>query len=153
MHFGEYERTVDYKGRLSLPAHLLASSGETQPTKVMVMKGEHDCLYLFDLEMLESVLVAARRTMDDDEVRLFMHRTLADAQQSEVDALNRITIPTTLLQYAGIEKRVTIVGMFNRLELWNPDVWSTYLDTLADVELPSIADLSRTRIRDVASAG
>ncbi len=150
MHFGEYERTVDYKGRLSLPSHLLVSTDDADWSKVMVVKGEQSCLYLFDLETLKVVLSAARRSMDDDEVRLFMHRALADAQLSEIDNLNRLTLPAPLLQHARIEKRVTVVGMFNRLELWDPDTWTSYLDSIADVELPTIADLSRSRIREVS---
>ena len=90
----------------------------------------------------------AYRSMDDDESRLFMHRALADAQLSDVDNLKRITIPATLLGHAGIEKRAVVVGMFNRLELWDPAAWKEYLEGLEDVEVPSIADLSRARIRE-----
>jgi MraZ protein len=88
--------------------------------------------------------------MDDDESRLFMHRALADAYLSDVDNLKRITIPAALLEYASIAKRVTIVGMFNRLELWSPEVWHEYLGSLEDVAVPSIADLSRAQIREVS---
>jgi MraZ protein len=88
--------------------------------------------------------------MEEDERRLFMHRTLADAHLSEVDALKRITIPMALLQHAGIERRAVVVGMFNRLELWEPNVWSEYLDAREDIEVPSIEDLSRSLIREVS---
>lgn len=149
MHFGEYERTVDQKGRISLPAHLLQSP-HADWTKVMIVKGDHQALYLYDLTTWQAVLDEAYKSMDDDEVRLFMHRTMSDAQLSEVDNLKRITIPAALLRHAGIEKRGVIVGMFNRLELWDPDTWNTYLESMGDVELPSIADLSRARIREVS---
>ena len=150
MLFGEYERTVDYKGRLTVPGHLLTSSEDADWSRVMALKGEQPCVYLYDLRTWQAVLNEAYRSMDDDESRLFMHRALSDAHLAEVDNLNRITLPASLLEYAGIEKRSVVVGMFNRLELWNPEAWRSYLDTLEEVPVPSIADLTRSRIREVS---
>lgn len=150
MFFGEYERTVDYKGRLTIPAHLLNAGESADWTRVMIVKADPPCLYLYDLETWKAVLNEAYRGMDDDELRLFMHRALSDAQLSELDNLKRITIPSQLLEHAGIEKRSVIVGMGNRLEIWDPGVWHGYLETMAEVEIPSISDLSRARIREVS---
>jgi MraZ protein len=150
MFFGEYERTVDYKGRITVPPHLLVASEDADWTKVMVLKADPASLYVYDLKTWKAVLDEAYRSMDDDESRLFMHRALADAHLSEVDNLKRITLPAPLLDHAHIEKRAVIVGMFNRLELWNPEAWQAYLATLEEVPIPSIADLSRSRIRQVS---
>ena len=150
MYFGEYERTVDYKGRITVPAHLLVVSEDADWTKVMVLKADPASLYVYDLKTWKAVLDEAYRSMDDDESRLFMHRALADAHLSDVDNLKRITLPAPLLDHARIEKRAIIVGMFNRLEVWNPDAWQAYLATLEEVPIPSIADLSRSRIRQVS---
>lgn len=150
MYFGEYERTVDAKGRVTLPAHLLVSLNEQSFTRVMLLKGEPRCLFLYDLDTWKGVLNEAYTALPDDEGRVFMHRMLSDAQVSDVDNLKRITIPAPLLEHAQIERRVVIVGMFNRLEVWSPEVWKEYVDSMADVEVPSIADLSRARIREVS---
>lgn len=115
----------------------------------MVVKGDAQCLYVYDIRTWQAVLDEAYRSMDDDEGRLFMHRALSDAHLSEVDNLNRVTLPAPLLQHATIEKRAIIVGMFNRLEFWSPENWEAYLENLQEVEIPSIADLSRARIREV----
>jgi MraZ protein len=79
-----------------------------------------------------------------------MHRNLPDAQVSELDSLNRLTLPIALLLHAGIEKRVALIGLFNRIELWNPETWAAYLDQRKGVEVPSIADVSRASIREVS---
>lgn len=150
MYFGEYERTVDYKGRLTVPGHLLVATEDADWSKVMVVRADPPCLYVYDMHTWRAVMDEAYRSMDDDESRLFMHRALADAHLSEVDNLNRVTIPAALLEHSGIEKRAVVVGMFNRVELWNPEVWQRYLETLEDVAIPSIADLSRARIRQVS---
>jgi MraZ protein len=150
VYFGEYERTVDYKGRLTLPGHLLAASGETEWSRVMLLKGQPGCLYLYDLTTWKAVLDEAYRSMDDDEGRVFMHRVLSDAHLAEVDNLKRTTVPAPLLAHALIEKRAIIVGLFNRLELWNPEAWQAYLETMEEVPVPSIEELSRARIRQVS---
>src|SRR4051794_12582589 len=149
MYFGEYERTVDYKGRLTVPGHLLVSSDDADWSKVMLLKAEPPCLYIYDLRTWGLVLDEAYRSMDDDESRLFMHRALADAHLTEVDNLKRIPAPAALFEHGKIEKRAIVVGIFNRLELWGPDVWQSYVEGLEDVEIPSVADLSRARIREV----
>lgn len=148
--FGEYERTVDYKGRLTLPSHLLTAADGIDWSRVMVLKADPPCLYVYDVTTWKAVLSEAYGTMDDDELRLFMHRALSDAQLSEVDTMKRITIPATLLEHAQIEKRSIIVGMANRLEIWDPEVWKTYLDTMEEVQIPSISDLSRSLIHRVS---
>jgi MraZ protein len=148
--FGEYERTVDYKGRLTVPAHLLVG-GETEDwSRAMVVKGEPGCLFVYDMGTWEGILREAALRMDDDEVRLFMHRAVHDAHITEVDNLKRISISSALLAHATIEKRTIVVGMFNHLELWEPERWSEYLETMDEVPVPTISDLSRTRIRQVS---
>jgi MraZ protein len=150
MYFGEYERTVDQKGRITVPGHLLAADGSVDWSRVMVVKGEGTCLYIYDLGTWKAVLDEAYRSMDDDESRIFMHRALSDAYLSEVDNLKRITVPAALLQHANIDRKTMIVGMFSRLELWDPETWREYLESMEDVTVPSIADLSRARIREVS---
>lgn len=116
----------------------------------MVVKGEQACLYIYDMGTWKAVLDEAYRSMDDDESRIFMHRALSDAHLSEVDNLKRINVPASLLEHAGIDRKTVIVGMFSRLELWDPESWRSYLASLEDVAVPSIADLSRARIREVS---
>jgi len=150
VYFGEYERTVDAKGRITVPAHMLVSGDDVNWSSVMVVKGDPGCLFLYDLATWKSVLNEAYASLADDESRVFMHRALSDAHLSDIDNLKRITIPAALLSHARIEKKAVIVGMFNRLEIWSPETWQEYVDTMEDVEIPSIADLSRARIRNVS---
>ena len=150
MYFGEYERTIDQKGRFVVPPHMLLAAEGVDWSRVMVIKAPGPCLFLHDLTSWTALLHAAERSMEEDERRLFMHRILADAHLSEVDALKRITIPAALLQHAGIERKAVVVGMFNRLELWEPGLWREYLDSRKDIDVPSIEDLSRSLIREVS---
>lgn len=135
---------------MTIPPHLLESTQGADWSRVMVVKGDAGCLYVYDVQTWKAVLDEAYKSMDDDESRLFMHRALQDANLSEVDNLNRISVPAPLLQHAGIEKRTVVVGLFNRLELWDPARWQEYLQNMEEVPVPSIADLSRARIRQVS---
>ncbi|MGH2448528.1 MAG: division/cell wall cluster transcriptional repressor MraZ [Chloroflexota bacterium] len=149
LYFGEYERTVDYKGRVALPGNAMAAP-DADWSRVMLVKGDLGCIFVYDLATWTVVLDEAYGSMDDDESRLFMHRSLSHAQLVDLDNLKRITVPAALLEHAQIEKRAVVVGMFNRLELWQPERWQYYLETMAEVEIPGIADLSRARIREVS---
>jgi MraZ protein len=150
MYFGEYERTVDQKGRVTVPGHLLTASPDADWSRVTLVRADPPCLFLYDLRTWQAVLDAAHRSLDDDDGRVFMHRILADAHVAEIDSLNRVTVPGPLLAHASIGKRAIVVGMFNRLEIWDSAHWQQYLAGLDDVEVPSIADLSRARIREVS---
>jgi MraZ protein len=150
MYFGEHERTVDAKGRLTLPSHVLATSQDADWSRVVIVKGEGPSLFLYDACTWQNVLSTAYRALDDEDARLFMHRNLPDAQLSELDSLNRITLPGTLLTHAGIEKRVALIGLFNRIELWDPETWTRYVEQRKGVEVPSVADVSRASIREVS---
>jgi MraZ protein len=148
---GEFERTVDYKGRLTLPTGLLLSTPETDWSKVQILKGtERPSLHVYDLATWRSILREAHATMDDDEGRVFMHRVLSDAHLSDVDPMNRVTLPAPLLEYAQVEKKAVVVGMFQRLEVWSPELWNEYMGEMEEVAVPSISDLSRARIRQVS---
>jgi MraZ protein len=147
--FGKNERTVDYKGRLTIPTHLLTASDESDWSRLVVVKADPPCLYVYDFAGWRTILGAARETLDDDEQRLFMQK-LEDSHVTEIDSLKRITIPSTLLAHAAIDKRVVVVGLLSRLELWNPDSWEKHLGGLQDVEIPTIEDLSRARIHEVS---
>jgi MraZ protein len=149
---GEYERTVDAKGRLTVPSHLLTtSSDEAEWSRVMVVKSESPpCLYVYDVKSWDGILERAYREMDLDDYRLFTHRILAEAQLSDVDSVKRITIPAALLTHARIEKQAIILGVADHTEVWGPDPWNAYLAENKDIEVPSIADLSRKdKIRPV----
>lgn len=150
MFFGEFERTVDQKGRLTIPSDLLDARLDLDWARVMIMKAETTCLYVYDLATFNGVLAEARRSMDDDDSRLFMHRTLTDAHVAEVDSMKRITLPASLLRHATIEKKAIVVGLFDRIEVWEPAAWAAFLDSYSEVEVPTISDLSRHRIREVS---
>jgi MraZ protein len=120
MFFGEFNHTVDEKGRVTVPARfrpVLAQGG-------YVTRGLDGCLVLYpneEWEVLAQKVNALPTT--DRRARDFRRFIFGSATETAPDRQGRILIPTYLRQYASIGGEATVVGMNNYIELWNPETW------------------------------
>lgn len=124
MYYGEYQHSVDPKGRVIMPSKLREALGE----KFMVTRGLDNCLFAYSQEgwgNLESKLKALPLT--DPNARAFVRFFFSGATECEVDKQGRILVPQNLREYAGLEKDVTIVGVSGRVEIWDKDRWQKYI--------------------------
>ena len=124
MFRGEFEHTVDGKGRTSLPARfreLLAASGSD---RMVVTRDVERCLLLFPLAQWEAFerKLAELPSMAPG-VRLVKRTLLGSAHEVSVDGNGRILIPQPLREYAGLSREVVFAGQIDRIELWNRDAW------------------------------
>lgn len=123
MLLGEYEHTIDTKGRLAMPAKLREALGN----KFIITKGLDGCLFVYDMEqwqLLEAKL--ASLPMSRKTARDFTRFLFGGACESECDKQGRILIPANLRQHAGLEKNVTVVGVGARAEIWDTTKWLEY---------------------------
>ena len=117
---GEYEHSLDVKGRLIMPAKLRADMGE----RFIVTKGLDGCLFAFsqkEWENFETKLKAL--PLSDKNARNFVRFFLSGATECEIDKQGRFLIPNNLRIAANLEKEVIIIGVGTRLELWNKTTW------------------------------
>ena len=117
---GEYEHSVDLKGRLIMPAKLREGLGD----KFIVTKGLDGCLFVYSLEEwqnFENKLSTLPLTNKDS--RMFIRTFFAGAIQCEVDKQGRILITNNLREYAGLTKDVVIIGALTRVEIWDKEKW------------------------------
>lgn len=117
MLIGTAENTLDDKGRLTLSKvwHLELASG------FFMTRGFDPCLFIFKVTTFESIVrELVEREIASSDVRAFARLLAAYAEQGKLDKQGRIGIPPHLRQFAGVDDQVTVVGVFNRLELWNP---------------------------------
>ena len=122
MLIGEYEHTIDAKGRLSMPSKLRRDMGEA----FIVTKGLDGCLFAFsqdEWKNFESKLKAL--PLSDKNARNFVRFFLAGATECEIDKQGRFLIPSNLRTAANLEKEAVIIGVGTRLEIWNKDVWTS----------------------------
>jgi len=127
---------MDKKRRISVPAKMRANLGE----RVVVTKGVDECLELYPVkewerkaEYLQNLPTARRET------RALIRVILGSASEIELDKLGRILIPEYLTDYAELKKEVIVVGLGNRIELWNSERWEEYRSKAED-NLPALIE-------------
>lgn len=120
MFMGEYNHTVDTKGRLIVPSKFREQLGD----EFVVTKGLDGCLFVYSKSEWENIEEKFRNVpLTTKDARKFARFFFAGAASCEVDKQGRILLPVVLREYAGIEKDVVSVGVFNRVEIWNKDKW------------------------------
>ena len=127
MFYGEYEHTIDKKGRLIVPSKFRDSFKEYDVEKLYITRGLDKCLFIFtesEWKTQESKLKSISFTKSDS--RKFSRMYFAGASQLECDKQGRILIPKYLKDYAAIKRDVMIVGVSNRIEIWSKDDWQHY---------------------------
>ena len=128
MFMGEFNHTIDTKGRLIVPSKFRELLGD----EFVVTKGMDGCLFVFDNSEWQAFAEKLRSLpMIDKEVRQFTRFFLAGAASVEVDKQGRILIPSVLREFADITKDAVLIGVGSRIEIWSKDRWEgtvTYQD-------------------------
>ena len=120
MFMGEYNHTIDAKGRLIVPSKFREQLGN----EFVITKGLDGCLFVYSNEEWQNIENSFRdKPLTSKDARKFMRFFFAGACSCEVDKQGRILIPTNLREYAGIEKDVVSVGVLSRVEIWSKEKW------------------------------
>ena len=121
MLMGEYEHTLDTKGRISMPAKLRKDMGDN----FVLTKGLDGCLFAFSKgEWLNFEEKLKSLPLSDKNARNFVRFFLAGATECEIDKQGRFLIPNNLREAASLEKEAIIIGVGTRLEIWNKSIWN-----------------------------
>ena len=124
----EYDCKLDAKGRLALPSRVKAALPEVNGNEFVLRRGFEPCLVLYTtLEYKKINTRLSSLSEFNDEHRRFQRSFFRGNMDVELDSAGRINIPKRLMDFAGLEKEVVLVGMGNRLEIWNPDRYEEYL--------------------------
>jgi MraZ protein len=123
MFIGEYQATIDDKGRISIPAKFRSQL----KSKIVVTRGLDNSLFLYTMdewkklaEKLASLPIATANT------RAFARLMLAGAMDCDIDKQGRIILPGYLKEFSKINKRLVFAGLYNRIEVWSEELWTTY---------------------------
>lgn len=120
MFKGEFNHTIDTKGRMIVPAKFRDALGET----FVVTKGLDGCLFVYPNEEWEKIEEKfSKIPMTTKDARKFSRFFFAGASDCELDKQGRILIPSTLREFAGLEKEVVLVGVLTRIEIWSKERW------------------------------
>ena len=124
MFLGTHTPRLDDKGRLFLPAKFrdrLASG-------LVVTRGQERCLYVFPMDEFVRLAATMRvAPMTSKAARDYLRVFLSGASDEIPDKQGRVTVPSTLREYAGLTRDCTVIGTGSRVELWDTNAWNTYL--------------------------
>lgn len=123
MFLGEYKHSLDPKGRMAMPAkfRLKLEGG------AVLTRGLDKCLFVFpekEWDILAQKIVSL--PISQSGSRAFSRLMLSGASDVEFDAQGRILIPESLRKYAGLSKGVVVMGLYNRIEIWDEKIWEEY---------------------------
>lgn len=123
MFIGEYIHTIDHKRRLAIPSKFRKSLGE----KAVVSQGLDNCLVIYPVDEWQKK-ASKLENLPDSQVsaRTFSRIILSGASEAELDHLGRVLIPEHLKKYASLKKNVAILGLSNRIEVWDEENWKDY---------------------------
>lgn len=141
MLIGEYNHTLDDKRRVSLPAKFRKALGK----QVVVTHGLDSCLFIFSSRQWETILEKlSTLSMGQADSRAFNRFLLSGAVDLEVDSLGRILIPDYLAKFADLQGKAILIGVSDRVEMWNESNWAAYKERIekeADVMAEKLGDL------------
>jgi MraZ protein len=123
MLIGEFRHNLDQKGRLAIPAKFKNTFAEG----LVITRGLDNCLFVFPKREWEKVVEKLTKLpLSQKDSRAFMRFLLSGAYESDLDNQGRLLIPEYLRNYAQLKKRVVIIGLYTRLEVWDEKLWEEY---------------------------
>jgi MraZ protein len=121
MFIGEFNHTIDPKGRVAIPFRFRSDLG----SGAVITRSIEKCLVIYTREEWEKVAQKLTNLpMFDAKARAVSRFIFAGAAQVEFDKQGRALIPAYLRDYAGLKKDVMLAGLFNKIEIWDESTWT-----------------------------
>ena len=132
MFMGEYNHTIDAKGRIIIPSKFREALGEN----FVVTLGLDGCLFVYPNEEWLTFVNQLKNLPGNKDARQLQRYFMAGAADCEVDKQGRILIPSKLREHASLDKDVVFVGVLSKIEIWSKERWenNSYdnMDDIAD---------------------
>ena len=136
MFIGEYKHNLDNKGRLAIPSKFRVSLKKG----AVVTKGLDNCLFLYSKEeWKKEAKKFSNLPVSQSKARAIARHTLAGAMEVSFDNQGRINLPSYLIKFANLKKKAVVAGLYDRLEIWDENIWEKYKEE-TDKESGEIAE-------------
>lgn len=133
MFYGEYEHGIDRKGRLIIPSRFREVMKEHYVERFVITRGLDRCLFLFPEDEWRTQENRFRAlSFTKQEVRRFNRFYFSGAAELTCDRQGRVLIPPYLKEFARIKRAVMLVGVSNRIEIWDKEEWRKFYDQFKD---------------------
>lgn len=140
---GEFSYTIDTKGRVNIPSKFRQSLSKDNKNTFVIARGLDKCIWVYpliewkqiekNLRDLSSLSITHRR---------FIRNTARYATPSTYDKQGRVMLNSSLIEFAGLDKDVLIIGMINKMEIWNPDILEEIEKKQSKIEPETYEELS-----------
>ena len=118
---GEYNYSIDSKGRVNIPAKFRQSLSKDNKNTFIATRGQDPCIWIYPLAEWKKIELELRNLSSVSGIhRTFVRQIARSATPSTCDKQGRITISPSLISYAQLDKDALIIGMINKIEIWNP---------------------------------
>ena len=131
MFMGEYNHTIDPKGRLIVPTKFREQLGEA----FVITKGNDGCLAIYTNEAWETFLGKIQTLPANNHIRTYVRNIVGSSVEVITDKQGRILVPGNLREHAGLDKDVVLVGVIDKIEVWGKERWGaqTNIDNMDDI--------------------
>ena len=129
---GEFEATLDAKGRFLLPAGFKKQLPEEEAGRFVINRGFEKCLALYPVKNWEPLFADISRLNDfDPKVRDFRRHFLNGATFVEPDSAGRLLVPPNLKAHADLQKDIVLVAAVNKIEIWDSNKYKQLFDSIS----------------------
>lgn len=138
---GEFEATLDTKGRFLLPAGFRKQLPEADTSRFVINRGFEKCLALYPLKTWEPLFARISGLNEfDPKQREFRRAFLNGATYVEPDTAGRILLPPNLKLYAGLEKDIVLMATGDKIEIWDSNKYKQFFDSISSDALSDLAN-------------
>lgn len=138
---GEYEATIDAKGRFLLPAGFKKQLPEAGGSQFIINRGFEKCLTLYPQQSWDPIFSEISKLNDfDPKVREFRRYFLNGATQLELDSAGRLLVPKNLTEHAGLDKDIVLVSAVNKIEIWDKSKYKQFFETFTAQSFSDLAN-------------
>ena len=131
MFMGEYNHTIDAKGRLIVPTKFREQLGEA----FVITKGNDGCLAIYTNEAWETFLGKIQTLPANNHIRTYVRNIVGSSLEVVTDKKGRILVPGNLREHAGLDKDVVLAGVIDKIEVWDKERWQaqTNISNMDDI--------------------
>jgi len=141
---GEYSYSLDSKGRINMPAKFRQVLSKDNKNTFVITRGMDACVWAYPLNQWLEIEKSLRNLSSLSKIhRTFVRNTARYATPSTYDKQGRITIPPSLVDYAGLDKDVLIIGMVNKMEIWDTKNLEKTEKEALEIDLAEYDDLAQ----------
>jgi MraZ protein len=138
---GEYEVTLDAKGRFLLPVGIKKQLPENENERFVIARGFEKCLTLYPKKNWDPIMAELIKVNDyKAENREFLRYFTMGAAEMELDSASRLLVPPNLKSYAGLEKDVVLVSVINKIEIWDKSKYQQFFDSFSLEKYSDLAE-------------